>query len=158
MELLRVQAKHVDLENQRFKVLVKKGRRGKKKLRTKTIMDVALPYWEALLQGSQPNDYIFSVGLKPGAKQIRREQLTRRWQTHVKEDLGIKADLYSLKHLHTTEVIDILEQQDLPIGEATKQLAEHNTESQKMIAKVYDINRNKREHNKVKGIINPLGG
>ena len=80
-----------------------------------------------------------------------------RWKRHVKDALGIRADLYSLKHLHTTEVIDILESQEQ--SDATAQAAGHNSHnSETMVIKIYDVKRGKREHDKVKGIGNAFGG
>ena len=52
--------------------------------------------------------YIFSIGLKPGHKPIKAYQIGKRWYRLVKKKLGISADLNSLKHLHTTEVVDLL--------------------------------------------------
>lgn len=158
LELLGVQGKHVDLQGQRFKVLIKKGRKGGQRWKPKTIKDMALPYWQEAMAGCRPNDYVFSIGLKPGPQRIRREQLSHRWERHVKKALGIQADLYSLKHLHSTEVVDILETDQLA-SDATAQAAAHNSHtSEAMVVKIYDVHRKKREHNKVKGLGNSFGG
>lgn len=104
-ELLRVKVKDVDIDNQLFLVTILKGNRPFEAV--KAIKGVALPYWKDLIKGANDDDYIFSVGLEPGAEKIRGEQLTRRWKRQVKKELGINKDLYSLKHLHSDEVAKI---------------------------------------------------
>jgi integrase len=154
-ELMRLQGKNVDIEGQRFKVLVNK--RKKKTWVWKTIKDVALPYWQDAMKDCGPMDFVFSAGLVPGAVPIRPEQVTRRWKEHVKKDLGIDPDLYSLKHLHTTEVRTELEKAGVP--DSAKELAEHNSHtSGAMVIKIYDVEHDKREHKKVKGVQNSFAG
>lgn len=154
-EIMKVQGKHIDLPGQRFKVLVKKG--PKKRWVWKTIKDIALPYWTELMANCGPDDYIFSVGLKPGPRAIRPEQVTRRWSRHIKT-LGIDPDLYSLKHLHTTEVRSELEKNTTET-EAIKEVAEHNSHtSGAMVVQIYDVQHDKRQHKKVKGIKNSFAG
>ena len=157
VELTRVQGKDVDLIGQRFRITIKKGRKGGMRRVWKTIKDIALPYWKEATGDCRPDDFVFSVGLNPGQLAIARKYLTMRWKRHVKDALGIRADLYSLKHLHTTEVIDILESQEQ--SDATAQAAGHNSHnSETMVIKIYDVKRGKREHDKVKGIGNAFGG
>jgi integrase len=154
-ELMQLQRNNVDLPGQRFKVLVNK--RKKKTWVWKTIKDVALPFWIEAMKDCGPADYVFSVGLVPGPEPIRPEQVTRRWKEHVKKDLGIDPDLYSLKHLHTTEVRTELEKAGVP--DSAKELAEHNSHtSGAMVIKIYDVEHDKREHNKVKGVQNSFAG
>jgi integrase len=105
-ELLRVREYDLDLSNQRYKVVVQKGRHYKEAW--KTIKDIALPYWQTVAEGCGNDDYVFSNGLIPGSTSIKPYQITKRWYRLVKKPLGIKADIYSLKHLHTTEVVDLL--------------------------------------------------
>ena len=114
-ELLRVTDSDMDLKNQRYKVIVQKGRNYTQVW--KTIKDVAMPYWLSVMKECVKGDFVFSVGLKPGSKQIQPYQVTKRWYRLVKKKIGIAADFYSLKHLHTTEVVDLL-------GE--KEAAKHN--------------------------------
>ena len=60
-EFLRIQKKYVDLENQEYKVLIKKGKQYT--WVTKIIMLDAVPYWKEILEmTNNPDDYIFSVG------------------------------------------------------------------------------------------------
>lgn len=109
-EMLALQAKNVDVEKHRFKILIKKGRQKREVYRT--IKDIALPLWVEILKDANPEDYLFSVGLKPGPKKIIREQITRRWNVHVKKKLNISADFYSLKHLNIDETADALDIKD----------------------------------------------
>lgn len=107
-ELLRVQSKYVDLENQEYRVLIKKRRTYV--WETKIIIPAALPYWIAILKEStDEDDYIFSKGLRPGCNPIKPYQITKRWKRNVKDSEDIKdhngnvikidEDFYSWKHL-----------------------------------------------------------
>ena len=149
-EMVRVQGKHVDLPRQRFKVLVKK--RKKWTWVWKTIKDVVLQYWIEAMDGCEPEDYVFSKGLKPGPKPIRPEQITRRWERHVKIALGFSDnDFYHLKRLHTTEIMDMLSTQIEQEEEAAQVAAEHNSHTTTaMVVNIYDANKEKRKHNKIR--------
>ena len=145
-EMVRIRKSDVDLENQRVKVTVRKGDQGQEVY--KTIKDIALPFWREIMQ--EPGEVLFSKNLRPGQVEINAWQITKRWRVHVKEneDLLIKADLYSLKHSHTTEVVEML---------STRDAAEHNSHANdSMVAKVYDIRRSDRQHDRVKKLNNPL--
>lgn len=146
VELLAVQFEDVHLDKQYVKYTVKKGKRYAEVLRP--IKNLALPYWRELVDLAQPGDYLFSVGLIPGEKQIIRDQLTRRWRVHVKEKLHITADLYSLKHLNTTQTVNILDNK-----EAAKLNAHTSTA---MVDQVYDVEREDREFKKLRNINNPF--
>ena len=143
-ELMKVRVADVDLANQRFKLLIQKGRNYQEVW--KTIKDIALPYWQEVLINSSKEQFVFSVGLKPGDKQIEPYQLNKRWRRLVKKKLGITADFYSLKHLHTTEVVDLL---------SDIHAARHNNHtSTVMVNTVYDVNSRARKNNLVKGLQN----
>jgi integrase len=143
-ELLRVAETDVDLRNQRYKVVIRKGRNYIEVW--KTIKDVALPHWKNIMEECSKGDYVFSVGLRPAQVQIKPYQITKRWNRLVKKKIGIDADFYSLKHLHTTEVVDLLSEKDA---------AKHNEHtSTAMVVGIYDVRRDSRQHNKVKGLNN----
>ncbi len=108
-ELLKVRVRDVDPQAQTYKVLIKKGREYREVL--KPIKNIALAFWKEAVAGGRPDDFVFSVGLVPGTQSIRPDQITRRWEEHVKKKLGITADFYSLKHLDTTEVVEVLDEQ-----------------------------------------------
>lgn len=148
-ELLKMQGKHVDLCGQQFKVLIKKGKR--RRWVWKTIKDIALPFWIEAMANCRPDDYVFSKDLVPGEKSISPKQITRRWKTHVKDQLGISVDLYSLKHLHTTEIRDMMGSDD----ESAQATAEHNSHtSTAMVVAIYDVKAQERKHKKVKAVYN----
>lgn len=143
-ELLRVNESDVDLKNQRYKVIIQKGREHREVW--KTIKDLAYPLWVEIMQKANKADYLFSNGLQPGKTQIQPYQITKRWYRLVKKKLGIQADFYSLKHLHTTEIVDLLSE---------KEAAKHNEHtSTAMVVGIYDVKRNDRQHSKVKGLTN----
>lgn len=143
-EMLAVKVKDVDLQRQRFKVLIKKGRNSHEEWRV--IKDIALPFWQELLNGATATDYIFSAGLVPGKNMILREQITRRWYVHVKKKLGIQADFYSLKHLNLDEVAARLD------INAAAEMAGHTTPV--ITLKHYAIGEKQREAERLKKINN----
>jgi integrase len=137
-ELLQLRRSDVDLKAQRFKVTVKKGKQYRETWRT--IKDIALPFWEELL--SEPGEIVFSWGLKPGDRQLKFANITQSWWKWVKKPLRITADFYSLKHLHTSEIVDMAGDQAA---------ADHNAHtSTAMVKAIYDVGREKRDHEKVK--------
>lgn len=134
-ELFKVQGKHVDLRNQSVRYMVLKGKQYEWVERP--IVDEALPFWRMAMQGCRMEDYLFSVGLAPGEKQIRPEQITRRWERHIKGKLGIEATWYSLKHLNTTNNVEQVFAEMNAAQEVATEITGHKSAS--MIAKVYDI-------------------
>lgn len=101
-ELFKLQAKDVNLANQTFKILRKKGPKYYELLCP--IKTVALPLWTEIVQSAGPDQYLFSEYLKPGDKPIRPDQIAKSWKRHVKDRLGITADFYSIKHSHADDV------------------------------------------------------
>ncbi len=143
-EMLALQAKNVDIEKHRFKILIKKGSQQREVYRT--IKDIALPLWIEILKDANPKDYIFSVGLKPGTKKIIREQITRRWYVHVKKKLNISADFYSLKHLNIDETADALDIKDASV------MAGHTTPV--ITIEHYALNEKQRQHERLRKVHN----
>jgi site-specific recombinase XerC len=142
-ELLRVKGEDVDLKNQRVKYLVLKGQQHQWVERT--IKDSALPFWKEAVKDCSKSDYVFSKNLQPGEKQIRPEQIVRRWKLHVKLKLGIDCDFYSLKHLNTDETSALL---GLEIASA------HNSHKSSAITLRYAVNESERVHDRIKKIGN----
>lgn len=143
-------AKHI----QEYKITLKKGNKYEEVM--KQIKDIALPYWQEMIAlAVDNNQYLISAGLVPGyngGKPIRREQITRRWNLHVKKKLGITADFYSLKHLNITEMMDIIKDEK----EVAKLTAHTVKKDNNTMAKVYDMNNQKRKDDILKSINNPL--
>lgn len=143
-ELFSLRIENVYIDKGYYQIFVKKGR--KKRWVTKVIKEIALPYWREQI-GDHLSGYVFSVGLLPGNNPIRPEQVTRRWKRHVKDKLGITADLYSLKHLNTDEI-----SAELSLIEAAK----HNSHTIQMAKKHYAVNETMRELERVRKIKNEL--
>ena len=148
-EMMLIRMSDVDLTNQRFKVTIKKGQ---DYIETwKTIKDIAMPLWVEVIKEAASDDYLFSKGLKPGKAPINPAQITRRWRTHIKAPaekggLGISADFYSLKHLHTTEVSEML---------SVEEAAKHNSHSSiKMVTQIYDVRNAERRESSLKTLSN----
>ncbi|WPV66334.1 hypothetical protein [Chitinophaga sp. LS1] len=86
-----------------------------------------------------PALYIFSEDLKPMLRDtpIRQEQISRRWNSHVKKALNITADFYSLKHSRTSD--DINSEIRKVIKKATRKAARKNGHTtSRMVEQVYD--------------------
>ncbi|MCT4324233.1 site-specific integrase [Elizabethkingia anophelis] len=112
-ELMRVQKKDVDINNQEYKVTILKG--GPPRIVTKVIIPEAIASWEEVLElCTSEDEFLFSKGLVPGDIPINPTQLSRRWKRHVKNSIEIKdqygevitvtEDLYSLKHLFLDKI------------------------------------------------------
>lgn len=139
-ELLGMQVKDVDLVNQTYRSLVKKG--GLYKYVDRTIKNIAVPLWKEQIKGAFQDDFVFSKGLVPGATQIREDQIDKRWRRWVKVPLGISADFYTLKHGNLSEIVDTLG------DEAAAQQAGHTSTA--MVVSFYDHGRKQREHERLK--------
>jgi len=143
-ELVGMKVSDVSLHKQEFKVLIKKG--GQWVYKVKVIKDVALPFWAELLSAAKKDDYVFSTYLSPGQTKIHADRINKLWKKYVKDPYGITEDFYSLKHSHTTEVVQLL---------SNKAAAEHNSHtSTRMVDTVYDVDFNKRADATVKHLQN----
>ncbi|WPV66267.1 hypothetical protein [Chitinophaga sp. LS1] len=159
VELLGLTFENVNISERWFKVLVKKGTNYR--WDKKAIEPGVVKLWEEIMHEAEtlymkalpnipkdkqpgkgkdiPTLYIFSEDLKPMFRggPIRQEQISRRWYSHVKKQLGITADFYSLKHSRTSE--DINSEVRKAIRKATKKAARKNGHtSSKMVEQVYD--------------------
>jgi integrase len=145
IELMQLQKFNIDLIQQRYKVIIKKG---KDRCETwKIITDEALPYWQEIMLIAKENDYIFSKGLIPGLVAISASQINRRWK-RVKKKLNLSANFYSLKHSKTTAVVTALDRR-----EAAK-LNSHKSEA--MVVKIYDVEHKQRENDELKKVKTPF--
>lgn len=158
-EFMQIQRKHVDLDNQEYLVLIKKGKR--KTWVKKVIIADAIPFWREILSLCEnENDYLFSRGLVPGEKPISAEQITRRWKRHVKDSNDIKAadgsiikvteDFYSLKHLF----LDILDERFsapiIPLNRPAQRMGAHTNES---TTDIYTVGKTARKNDDLKKLI-----
>jgi len=145
-EFCRLKISDVSLERQTATFLIKKRKQWMKV--AKPIKNIALPFWEEFLKDyNDPNHYVISWRLKPGPDQIRTEQITRRWKNWVKKDkeLNICADFYSLKHLNSDEVSDLV-----GIEKAQKL----NSHTSTRTTRIYAINEAAREMEIIKRVGN----
>lgn len=145
-ELLSVKAEHVNLNEQKYKVLVKKG--ASYEWKECVIKDIALPFWNKAVFGARKDDYIFSTGLVPGSKKLTYNAIRLRWKRNVKVMLGITADFYSLKHLNLDETTELLSLED------AARMANHK--GTKMVSSVYAVGEKQRQFEKLKKVSNSL--
>lgn len=145
-ELLSIKVSDVDIDNQKFKYLLKKG--GRHIWKDGVIKDIALPFWRKVLLVSSPNDFVFAKGLVPGEEQLTYSAIRLRWKRNVKIKLGITADFYSLKHLNLDETTNLLSLKDAAA------MANHTTT--KMVEKVYAIGERDRQNERLKKVANEL--
>jgi len=141
-EMLAIHKEDINLYDQEFNVTVKKGKTESGEPRV--IRNEILEHWKYLYNLAKPGEYIFSKGLLPGPKQIRRDQITRRWEEHVKKKLNIPADIYSLKHSNLT---DIAEKINIVLASKAGGHVSPDTTS-----KYYVQGQKKREHEILKSI------
>ncbi|KAA5532622.1 tyrosine-type recombinase/integrase [Taibaiella lutea] len=146
-ELFNLKIQDVDLKNQTYLANIKKG--GQNKIVEKVIKDIALPYWHELISKCKENDYLFSFGFTPGTQRANTDRINKLWKMLVKDNdkLGRpQADFYSLKHTHSTEVVDLINKH---------QAAEHNSHTTtKMVDTVYDVRAEARKAETVKELKN----
>lgn len=168
-EMFKVQGKHVDLINQRCKYMVLKG--GAREV-WRPIKNSVLHLWKELLKDAKPDDYLFSVGLVPGPKHVRPDQLGRRWTKYVKTPpkkdkpkrkneyqggLGINVSLYALKHLNVTETMDYLDSQyNYNPAKDVADMCGHKSSA--MVVKIYDRRNQERKDERIKNVANSFGG
>jgi integrase len=143
-EIIQLKRHDVDLNQQLFVVTVQKGKQYKQVI--KPIKDVALPYWLEATKDASEEDYLFSKGLQPGSLLINSNQVTRRWNKHVKKRLGIKQDFYSLKHLNLDETALMLNLEDAAA------MASHTSTS--ITLKHYAVGEKHRQNERLKKVNN----
>lgn len=105
-----------------------------------------LEFWKEQLQGSSPDDYVFSSNFKPGEFKLQPKHISYRWKEYVKEDLKIDIDFYALKHLNLDETSDQLN------AEAAAIMVGHT--STVITMKHYLVNEEQRELEKLKMVNN----
>ena len=163
-ESMRLQKKDVNLIQQEYKVIIRKGRQYTETI--KVILPDAIPYWrEILSMCKSENDYLFSKGLVPGKDPIQPYQITKRWYRLIKQSDNIKdengniikvtEDFYALKHLFL-DILDGFKSDPLapdyiaiPDINLAKTAASHRTES---ITNVYTVGKKKRENEVLKQV------
>lgn len=143
-EMMLVKRKHVNLEKQTFRIIIKKGRQYKEV--DKPIKNIALSFWIEAVKNAEKEDYIFSKNLQPGPDPIRSFQITKRWNRLVKKKLGIEYDFYTLKHLNLDETAALI-----GITDAAA-FASHTSTS--ITLKHYAVNELQRQNERLKNLTN----
>lgn len=147
-EMMQVRVEDVNLEEQRFKIIVRKGKEWREEWRT--IKDIVMPLWIEVMAEAKPGQYLFAKFLKPADVAISSEQLAKRWRKYVKapppKGLSIKADFYSLKHSNLDEIATLLSDKD------ASKAAGHTTVQ--ITRKHYLINEEERRHRRLKVVNN----
>ena len=136
-ELLRVKKPDVNLEKQEIKCVVEKGKGGAREV-FRPITDASISYWAETCEMAQEDDYLVSLNMKPGKTHLLTDALNRRWKRKVKDDkiyrnvdgqkikgLGLNIDLYGLKYLNVTELMDKLDKEYNPTKDVSE-LTGHN--------------------------------
>ena len=142
-ELANLKGSDVNLDRLLYRTIVRKGTNYREVYRP--IKKICDWLWRYALEDCEPDQYIFSKGLKPGDKPIRPEQFTRRWKRWVKNKLGIEADFYSLKHLNTDEISERLD---------LAHAATLNSQNSIKVAKIYAVGEEKRKMIRIQGVGN----
>lgn len=143
-ELLQLKPSMIDLDRQRYKCVIRKGRQHKEVERT--IKTIAIPFWKFFLNDCPSDHFIFGELFKPGKSPMGQDMPTRYWKRYVKEPLSITADFYSLKHLHTSEIVDALDEK------AAAHMNAHTSTA--MVVNIYDVKQKDRQHNRLKDVSN----
>jgi integrase len=141
-ELLAVKKEHVRLEEHKFKVTMKKGKKYTELWAT--IEKAALPFWEEVYNEAEPGQYLFGLHVKPEYrdKPPTIETVSRRWNRHVKKKMGITADLASLRHTHLDEISEMFG------VKKAQEAAGHSTPVVTM--KHYLVGQKERDHEEAK--------
>lgn len=142
-EIFRVKREHVNLDTQTVLITVLKGNQPFEVL--KPIKNIVVPYWRDAIEGAEPNDFIFSKGLVPGAIKIDPRQATIRWRRHIKGKLGIDCHWYSLKHLNSDQIA---------ASEGLEMSATLNSHTNLNTARIYAIGEKQREMDRLKKVAN----
>ena len=143
-ELCRLIPADVDLKNQQFKVLIKKGRKQRECM--KPIKNIALDFWKEQMEGSEKSEFVFSSTFKHGEFTLQPGAISKKWKLYVKDELKIDVDFYALKHLNLDETSSYLN------AEAAAKMAGHT--STVITLKHYLVNEKQREMDKLKKVEN----
>ena len=140
-ELLQLQKKHVNLENQEFMILVKKG--STYRWEARPIYTKALQFWEDQLNKCSFNEDLFGRNFLPEkrASPKLKDSVYLYWKRNIMKPLNIDVTIYSLKHYF----LDKLDEANQSAGSA----AGH---SNKEITAIYTVGKKKRELEYLKSI------
>lgn len=146
---------NIDLEQQEFTIVVRKGREYREDIRP--IPDDILPLWIEAYEEAAPGQYLFSTYFKPGAQLVDSDYVNKRWTKYVKNDpgkydpfnkgwgLGIKKDFYKLKALNADSI-------DAQVDIEHAAAADGHTDT-RTTKKYYALGHEKRKREKLKSVV-----
>jgi integrase len=146
-EIMKVKRSDVNIETQTVIYEVRKGRNPAPRQVTRAIADDVLELWKEAVAGAGPNDYIFAKGFMPGTKKMGPDRITKTWQKVVKDEYGITADFYAMKHDNTTQTAELV---------GTALAAKHNRHTEEILRQRYDLNGEAREQAIIRGTVIPF--
>lgn len=153
VELLRLTAADVNIDQQVYKVIVRKGRKSREEERP--IIDSVLPLWKNIMQeislisAAGPKIFLFGKFLKPSMQSSSRDYVSKKFKREAKKKLGITADMYSLKHSNLDEVAA-----ELTLNDASG-MAGHSTP---VITMTYAKGEKERQNDRLKKVTNKFAG
>lgn len=138
---------NVDLEAQEFTVLVKKGQEFRESIRP--ITDDVFDLWREVWEEAETGQHLFSIGFRPGAQKIGRDNVDKRWKEYVKwpeskGGMNIQKDFYSLKALNADTIAAMM---DIEHAAAADGHASSETTS-----KHYAVNEQQRKIDRLKKV------
>lgn len=151
-EMVRVKWDDVHLRKQEVTFKILKG--SSYRLENKPIPIDLLPLWQEVMAEAKPGQYLFGEDLVPDVVPISASNaFTRRWKRWIKDkknEFGEKkygdevADMYSLKHSHTSELVELV---------GTKLAAKHNSHTEAVLKKHYNVKGKDQEMQILKGTV-----
>ena len=105
-EFRNLKISDINFKKQEFVIFEKKGKRYHEVIKPININVVYL--WKEILAKIQKDDeFLFSNGLTPGNTPITEAALSHRYRRWVVKKLGIKVDLYALRHTYLNDITTI---------------------------------------------------
>nr|DAS14803.1 MAG TPA: Integrase [Caudoviricetes sp.] len=105
-EFRALKIKDINLKKQEFKIFEKKGKRYHEVLKPINI-NVYHLWKEILSEGNGDDLFLFGNDLSPAEESITKHALSHRYRRWVVKKLGIKVDLYALRHTYLNDITTI---------------------------------------------------
>ena len=104
IEILRLKIKDIELD--RDLISFKKGETKNSNAAYVQIVDPLKKIFEEMkLNTYPPDNYLFSDNYKPGVRMLNKSLPSKHWRLTIKKELGIKKDMYALKHTGNIEYL-----------------------------------------------------
>ena len=105
-EFRNLKISDINFKKQEFVIFEKKGKRYHEVIKPINI-NVAYLWKEILAKIQKDDEFLFSNGLIPGNTPITEAALSHRYRRWVVKKLGIKVDLYALRHTYLNDITTI---------------------------------------------------